>query len=227
MKKLSLLTVALSAGALFGQSSSTGEARVQIFGDFVRASDQVIAQIGSVGVTDQAKAQTGFGIRFIGELPGTSNWFYQLGGRLASTSKFETNGTVAPGIRVDATDVKFGYSYWSIGGGYHWNFGDFTLGTHLEGRGEALSAKGYLYVTGGTGSGPVDHSVTYLRPWVRLSGDWSFKAGSVQPFIGLDASLAITKTSQNSVLGLTVLDDRNLKAMAPNASFGLYVGLKF
>jgi len=226
VKKLSLLTVALSAGALFGQSSG-GEARIQLFGDMMRPSDQVIAKIGSVSVTDQAKAQTGFGVRFMGEIPGTSNWFYQLGGRLESTSKFETNGTVSPGIGVDATDVKFGYSYWSIGGGYMWHFDAFTLGTHLEGRGEAMNARGYLYVSGGTGSGPVDHSVTYLRPWVRVSGDWSWKAGSVQPYVGIDASLAITKTSQNSVSGLTILDDRNLKAMAPNASFGLYLGIKF
>ncbi len=226
MKKLSILAAALSAGALFGQSA-TGEARIQIFGDFMRPSDQVIAQIGSVGVKDQPKAQTGFGIRFMGELPGTDNWFYELGGRLESTSKFETKGSVTSSVSVDATDVKFGYSYWSIGAGYMWHFDAFSLGAHLEGRGEAMNAKGYLTVTGGTGSGAVDHSVTYLRPWVRLSGDWSWKAGSVQPYFGLDASLAITKTSQNAVMGLTVLDDRNLKAMAPQATFGLYFGLKF
>lgn len=226
MKKLSILAAALSAGALFGQSAS-GEARIQVFGDFMRPSEQVIAQIGSVGVKDQAKAQSGFGVRFMGELPGTNSWFYELGARLESTSKFETKGGVTPSVSVDATDVKFGYSYWSIGAAYQWNFDAFTLGAHLEGRGEAMNAKGYLYVTGGTGSGAVDHSVTYLRPWVRLSGDWSWKAGSVKPYFGLDASLAITKTSQNAVMGLTVLDDRNLKAMAPNATFGLYFGLKF
>ncbi len=226
MKKLSLLTAALSAGALLGQSPA-GEARIQIFGDFTRPSEQVIAQIGSTGVTDQAKAQTGFGIRFMGELPGTSNWFYQIGGRLESTSKFETNGPVSPGVSVDATDVKFGYSYWVAGISYLWEFGNFSLGTHLEGRGEALSTKGYLFVSGGTGSGPVEHKATYLRPWFRVSGDWSWKAGGTQPFVGLDASVAITKTSQNTVMGLTVIDDRNLKSMAPNASFGIYLGLKF
>lgn len=226
MKKLSLLTAALSAGALFGQSGE-GEARIQLFGDFARPSEQVIAQIGSVGVKDQAKMQVGLGLRFMGEIPGTSNWFYELGGRLESKSNFETNGNVTPTVGVDATDVEFRYSYWTIGGAYLWHFSGFSLGAHLEGRGESMAAKGQLRVTGGTGSGTVDHRVTYLRPWFRLSGDWSWKAGRAQPFFGLDAGLAITKTSQNEVLGLTTLDDRNLKAMAPDATFGIYFGLKF
>lgn len=222
MKKLSLLTAILSAGALFGQSSG-GEARIQLFADFVRPSDQVIAVIGSTSITDQADNQTGLGIRFMGEIPGTSNWFYQLGGRLESTSSF--NKTTSGGTTADARDVDFGYSYWSVGGGYMWNFDNMTLGTHLEGRGESIRLKGYL--DSGAASGPVNNRVTYLRPWFRLSFDWSFKAGSARPFVGLDASVAITKASQKSAVGLTVIDERNLKAMAPNFSGGLFVGLRF
>jgi len=225
VKKLSLLTAVLSAGALFGQAP-IGEARIQLFGEFLRPADQVIARNGSVSLTDQADAQTGLGIRIMGEIPGTTGWYYQLGGRLSGKGAF--NKTSSGSLTVDATDVDFLYSYFSVGGSYLWNFGGFTLGSHLEGRSEALKVKGDVLVTGGTGSGGVDHRVSYLRPWFRLSGDWSFKAGGTQPFLGLDAAVAITKTSQNRVEGgLTSIDDRNLKAMAPNAAFSVYVGLRF
>jgi len=233
VKTITLLTAAMLVTPLAVQvPTHGGESRIQLHGEFLRPSQVIIGNpTPTTELTDQADSQVGFGIRLMGELPGLNNWYYTVGGRLNSPSKFATTPSSANGY-TNTTGIKYNYSYWTVGVGYMWVLTPgLSFGTHLECRGEALSASGDLY-TGGTASNPgqpqrVDASATYVRPWGRLSLDYSFKAAGASPFIGLDASVAMLKSTQDKAIPPTYWDDNTVKSMAPQVSFSVYFGLKF
>lgn len=231
--KTPILVAALSATALFGQTPSQAlEGRVEIFGEFTRPR-QVIFGVASVTpaveVRDQAESQyNGGGIRLSGELPGTQGWYYMLGGRLESSSKFGFNGVVSGVTTLDMTDVSIRYSYWVVGISKHFDLGSgLTLGVHGEGRGEALSAVGDVFSSGIQVQPSVNTSTTYFRPWLRASFDWTFPRSGVAPYLGVEAAVPLIKTSQSTAVAPTQMTSNTLKAMAPAFSAGIYAGLRF
>ena len=232
MKTLTLMAVVLATGTLGAQSpAGQAEKRVQIFGEFSRPKQFTLAQPNG-DVKDQADSQLGVGVRFLGELPGTNNWFFEFGGKFESSSKLGFNRSVpmasGPAISINSTDVSVKYSYWEVGGAYLWNFGGgLSLGAHLDLRSETLSANGQFVVTNYTGSGPVDQRMSFVRPWLRLSGDFAFKPTGFTPYIGIDAAFTPIKNTQNAVVPATLLDERTLKAMAPQFTASVYLGLRF
>jgi hypothetical protein len=235
VKTLTLLAAVLVTGTLGAQSSAAlSEKRVQIFGEFSRPRQFILAQPNG-DVKDQAAAQTGLGLRFMAELPRTSNWFFEFGGKLESSSRLGFKQTVPmaspnPAISINSTDVAIHYSYWEIGGAYLWDLsGGFAFGAHLDLRSETLSAQGQLTVLPATytGGGTVDQRATLMRPWVRFSGDYTFKAGGTSPFFGADVAFTPIRSSQNAVVPFVGLDDRTMKAMAPQFAASLYLGLRF
>lgn len=226
MKILSILAITLSAGTLFAQQSEMAlDARVQVFGEMARPVAITIVNAGSP-IEDQAKRQTGLGLRFMGEIASAPGFYYEVGGKLDSSSNLAFNGDIGGGITADLTHVKFTHSYWSLGAGYMIRpVENLSLGVHLEGRGEALKAQGEIFQNG-LSSGQVDASTTYLRPWVRLSADLTVPMGGMRPYFGVDVSAAITRTEQTSFLSAD-MDNRTLKAMAPKVAAAFYLGMRF
>ena len=180
MKTITLLTAAMLVTPLAAQAPDRGgESRIQVHGEFVRPRQAVIGNLSNnTQLTDQAENQIGFGIRLIGEIPGANNWYYTLGGKLESSSKFASKPSDANKF-TNTTGIKYRYSYWTVGAGYMWDLAPgLNLGAHLEVRGESLNASGDWY-TGGTLANPgsaqhVDASATYVRPWGR-EPDYAFK----------------------------------------------------
>jgi len=100
----------------------------------------------------------------------------------------------------------------------------------VEARGEALSAQGKVFQDQGAGplvQGVVDASTTYLRPWIRLSADATVPVAGLRPYVGVDAALALTKTSQTELVPLGQMDNRTLKSMAPTFALSVYLGMRF
>lgn len=230
MKTITLLTAAMLVTPLAAQVPDRGgESRIQVHGEFARPRQIIIPRSGLNDLNDQAENQIGFGIRLIGEIPGANNWCYTLGGKLESSSKFESKPSLTNSY-TDTTGIKYKYSYWTVGAGYMWDLAPgLNLGAHLEVRGESLNASGDLYAGSAIPGSPqqVDASATYVRPWGRLSLDYAFKAAGTSPFIGLDASIAMLKTEQGNPLTPSYWDEKTVKSMAPQVSFSVYVGLKF
>ena len=220
MKIAKVLATVLSAGTLFAQAPAQElDSRIQVFGELSRPLAYTIA----AGVKDQAGSATGVGIRFMGEIASAHNWYYEIGGRLDSISNLAYNS--GP---IDFTGVRISSSYWSVGGGYLVPLGSAgSLGFHLEGRGEALSANGTVF-TNNVASSQVSASTTYLRPWGRLSLVFTFHMGSLRPYVGVDVAATPLKTVQTApVNDLSSLDNRTLRSMAPQATGAFYVGLHF
>ncbi len=229
MKTITLLTVAMLVTPLAAQiPDHGGESRVQVHGEFVRPRQILIPRSGLNDLQDQADNQIGLGVRLIGEIPGLNNWYYTVGGKLESSSKFATKPSSA-NSNTDTTGIKYKYSYWTVGAGYMWGLAPgLSLGAHMEVRGEALNASGDWYAAPSSSTAQhVDVSATYVRPWARLSLDYAFKSGGVSPFIGADASYAIFKTDQGNLQILSAWDEKTVKSMAPQVSFSVYVGMKF
>ena len=228
MKTITLLTAAMLVTPLAAQEPDLGgKSRVQVHGEFMRPRQAIIGT-PTVEIKDQADSQIGFGIRLIGEIPTADNWYYTLGGRFQSSSKFTNKPSLANNY-TDTTGIKFQYSYGTVGAGYIWGQATgLNLGVHLEVRAEFLKASGYLY-TGVIPAPPlvVDASATYIRPWGRLSLDYAFKAGGTTPFIGFDASIATLKARQVKGLVPAPWDSNTVKSMAPQFAFSVYLGLKF
>jgi len=219
VKITTVLVAALSAGSLFAQTPVQAlDARIQVFGELIRPTSITV----QAGTKDQADRSVGVGIRFMGEIASARNWYYELGGKLDSSSQMALNTGA-----VDLTDIKITHSYWSLGAGYLQPLGsNVSLGFHLEGRGEALSAQGAIFQNGVI-TGRVDASNTYLRPWVRVSLDGSWRMGSLRPYVGVDVSGTPVKTSQTQLQALSSMDNRTLRAMAPQVAGSFYVGLHF
>jgi len=168
----------------------------------------------------------------MGELASAPGFYYELGGKFDSSSHFKFNGTVpgSSGATVDMQNVKLTDSYWSLGAAYEFILQDtLSLGAHLEARGE------YLQLAGQVSSSIVptyeySQTTTYLRPWVRLSGDYTFLGAGhmLRPFVGVEGAVAITKTTQTETPNLGgPIDGRTLKAMAPRYSYAAYAGVRF
>lgn len=225
-----ILTMALSAGTLLAQQpDSRLDARIQLFGEVTRPAQFTLAQVGGSDIKDQAKSQTGVGLRFMGELTSAPGWYYEVGGKLDSSSNLTLNGPLPGGAVLNATDVKITHSYWSLGAAYLFSKGDFSLGLHLEARGEVMRAQGEVdYIQGGiTTASALDQASNYLRPWVRVSADYTLGGGRIRPFLGVDAAYAITRTTQTRVVPASQMDERTLRSMAPDASASFYLGLRF
>lgn len=228
MKTLTTLAAALVACTLAAQSPTVqGEKRAQIFGEFSRPKQVTIAQINGGDVKDQADNQMGLGLRFLGEMPGTSNWYFEFGGKLESSSKLGFNKAVS-GVTINTSKVSVRYSYWELGGAYLWDLAPgFSLGAHLDLRSETIDATGPVVVTGSEGSGSISQRTSMVRPWIRLSGDISFGKGSLSPYLGLDVAFTPIQTSQTQVVAPAYIDERTVKAMAPQFGATIYFGLKF
>jgi hypothetical protein len=226
----SIVIVTLATGALGAQEAPALDGRIQIFAEMYRPAQITVATPpGSSAVKDQPNRQTGVGFRFMGELASAPNWYYELGGMFDASSYFTYTGSPATGTTLDLTDVKVTDSYWSLGAAYMAKFGEhMTLGGHLEGRGEYLRIQGTA-VGNTIGTQQQDLSTTYLRPWVRASFDYTFSSiGTNQhPFIGVDGSFALLRTSQTVTPVFSNFDNRNLKALAPRAAGAIYAGLRF
>ncbi len=218
MKITKVLVTALSAGTLFAQTPTQLDARIQAFGEMIRPTSLTVA----AGVKDQAGTSVGFGVRFMGEFASSRNWYYEIGGKLDSSSNLAMNSG-----GVDLTDIKITSSYWSLGVGYLVPLGqNVSLGFHLEGRGEALAAQGAVF-QGGVVTGRVDAGTTYLRPWGRVSLDGTFTMGKLRPYIGVEVAATPLKTTQTQLIALSDMDNRTLRSMAPRVSGALYAGLHF
>jgi hypothetical protein len=222
VKRSSILIMALALSPLAAQEGPRLDGRIQVFAELSRPAEIVLAP----GLNDQAKRQTGIGVRFMGELASHQGWYYELGGMFDTSSKF----TINDGSLVDLTGVKVSESYWALGGAYMGKVGDsLTWGAHLEGRGEYLNISGPA-VVGGT-TYPLYQSTTYLRPWVRGSFDYTFAGigAKMHPYIGVEGNYAITRTTQTELPtnNLPTVDNRTLKSMAPRATAALYAGIRF
>lgn len=227
MKSLSILAAILATGALCAQERPTElNARVILFGESTQTS---AVELG-LGVKDQAAAQTGAGIRLMGQVTDDSRWFWELSGRFSSSAHMVTNrdiSSVPPANILDATKVKIRYSYWSAGAGYLLPLGpSVDFGMHLEGRAETINPEGTFSTTAG-GTGNIDAHTVYFRPWVRLSLDFKMKTGSFTTILGGDAGVAALKTTQKTVVPMSQMDEQTMRAMAPTWSASLYAGFQF
>ena len=229
MKISSILIMALAAGALGAQDAPKLDQRIQVFAELTRPSQITVAT--NPTLNDQPSRQTGVGIRFQGEIASAPNWYYELGGMFDATSYFTLSGVLPDGVTtLDLTDAKFTDSYWSLGMAYLSKPNEnLSLGAHLEGRGEYLRLQGGVAGTNFNPPVQLDHSTTYLRPWVRGSVDYTFTGvgSSAHPYLGLEGCLAVLKTSQTRVPDFTNLDDRTVKALAPKYSAAVYAGIRF
>lgn len=229
MKITCILLTALAAGTLAAQEEPALDSRFQAYVELSYPTQIVVANAGG-NQNDQPKRQTGFGFRYLGEIAGTHGLYYELGGMFDASSTFSFSGTLPDGVTtLDMTSAKLTDSYWALGAAYLFKAGDNgSLGVHLEGRGEYLRLQGQ--VSGSTFAQPLqlDHSTTYLRPWLRVSGDYTFPTGKpVRPFVGLEGSYALLKTGQTRVPDFTNLDDRTVRSLAPRYSGAVYAGLRF
>jgi hypothetical protein len=225
----SILIMVMAAGTLSAQDASALDARIPVFVERYRPAEIVVAQ--TPGQTrDQPAWQNGVGVRFLGEIASAPGFYYELGGMLDGSSKFSLNGTLPDGSTLNLSDVKVADSYWSLGAAYLAKIGtNGSLGLHLEGRGEALSIQGQVTSNLLTAPAALSSSTTYLRPWVRASADYTFShiGTSAHPYLGVDGSVALVKTSQTQVPDFTNMDTRTLRALAPKFAFAVYGGLRF
>lgn len=227
--KTPILFAALSATALFAQTSAQAlEKRVEAFGELTRLRDVKFSNASGGDIIDRAGYHKySGGLRLMGELPGTQGWYFSLGGKLESSARLATNGAVGGGATLNTTDVSIRYSYWLAGVSKLFDLGSgLTIGAHGEARGEAISAVGYVQASP-SGSGDVNQSTTYLRPWIRASIDWTWKRPGVSPYLGLDIGMPLVRTNQSAAVAPTQMDSNTLKSMAPASTANVYVGLRF
>ena len=225
MKITSLLIMVLAAGSLAAQEPAGLDKRLQVFAEVSVPTEIDMAP----GTADKPKEAVGVGFRFLGEIAGVPGLYYEFGGMFDSSSEFGFNGATSGGT-LDLTHAKYTNSYWSLGAAYLWKLGKSgSFGLHLEGRGEYLRLQGEVSGSSlSTTPQALDHSTTYLRPWVRASADVTFSPGkAVRPFVGLDGSFALLKTDQTRVPDYTNLDDRTVKSLAPRYAGAVYAGVRF
>ena len=230
MKIQTILPFALTAGTLFAQAPALDlDARVQLFGEVARPVAITILN-NAPPVQDEPTRQTGLGVRLMGELASLPNFYYELGGKMETSSRFTYNGPIvgsANGGTMDLTGIKVSSSYWFLGMAHLFHpVPALSLGAHLEGRGEALCARGQVL----SSTGPAQSlyvSTTYLRPWVRLSADVIVPMGKLRPYVGVDVSGAVTRTGQTSYVSPNLMDGRTLKSLAPNYTAAFYLGVSF
>lgn len=227
MKAFPLIALTLCAAPLAAQEFAPKlDGRVVLFLEAIQPAEYIVDNPATGDVKDQAGAQMGIGVRFIGEMAIAPGFYYELGGRLDSASNFDINGPVGSGGTLNTTNMKFTYSYWMAGAAYMKGFGNFTLGGHLEARGEALTVSGSYSKNGGPDT-PVYCGNTYLRPWLRLSGDYTFGSGRYRTVVGLEGAVALLRMSQDTINPPEYMDKRTLNSMAPHFSAAFYAGVRF
>ena len=232
MKISSILVLTLSAGTLVAQERGIElDSRVQLFGEMSRPVAITVVN-SPAQIQDEPLRQTGLGIRFMGELASFPHFYYELGGKTASSSNFTLNGPIGAGNSLNLTGVKVTESYWSLGTAYLMHpVPALSLGAHLEARGEALCAQGNVVQTLGSAPpaslGQLYASTTYLRAWLRLSADLTIPMGKYRPYIGVDVSGAISRTSQTEFVSMDLMDNRTLRSLAPNYAAAFYLGARF
>ena|GEM_PF-1558342 len=262
MKVLRAVAILFTPAILFAQGSSRSlDLRVQLGVELTRPyeslmEENALTQWGRRDLFAQPDHQVGLQARMLGELPGTRGFYYELGGRIETSSRLNFKYHIFNGYNdrefIDMQDVQISYSYFSFGGAYLWNanFG-LSVGAHLEGRVEAISSSGSAFVIP-DGEGydtpiPVTGSASYLRPWARLSLDYTFNNhGKVRPFIGIEGAYPLVKREQRGTrwnlqgsywvpgeeegelvrfTGKTQ-DTRLMEAIAPRGSLAFYFGFR-
>lgn len=232
MRKLKLFGCLLAPALLCAQATGGETAKVQIFADSTTFHSYDLASVGGYTFSDKAKEQVGVGMRFILFFPDAPNWDIELGGRFPQKTKFQLNAS-GGGVLVDNTHTDLRYSWWSLGMGYSLRPSSyFEVGFHLEGRGENLKVDGATYATSGgvLSSYPASQSVSFWRPWARISADISIPTQKGwTPYFGADVSGALKNTSQKGIQLLTdgIHDDTMLKSMAPRWNASVYAGIRF
>jgi len=228
VRVVSTIAVLLASVSALAQSGSRDlDLRVQIGAELTRPYKSILFQADKHKYRAQPDYQTGLQLRMLGELPGTSNFYYELGGRLETSSRLNYN-VIIDGTYINTYNVQISYSYFSFGGAYilNWNSG-FSIGAHLEGRVERISSSGPVYKDY-VFDGNLDGSATYLRPWFRLSTDFTFNnSGKVRPFIGIEGAFPITKRGQRSNWEIGQPQDKRLmESIAPQGSAACYFGFR-
>jgi len=166
-------------------------------------------------------------IRMIGEMPGTRGFYYELGGRFEGFSPMDYN-RVYDGNLIDARDVEVSYSYFGVGVAYifaaRWGL---SLGLHLEGRIERIESSGPIYIN--EEPSRLDGAATYLRPWGRVSMDFTFNnSGRLRPFIGVETALPLMERQQKNAYWAKgqPQDIRLMESIAPDRSVACYIGFR-
>ena len=225
-------TVLLSASVFMSAQSGARDLdlRIQAGAEKTRPYQSVLHSSQDIGVIKaQPDYQIAPTIRMLGELPGAPGFYYSLGGKLESTSNFLLNEN-----GIDMREVEVAYSYFSFGASCILNTRiGFSLGFHLEGRIERIITSGTLYEYDEnnqiTSSGILEGKISYLRPWGRVSMDFTFNnSGRVRPFIGIEGAYPITRREQRVSWNKVESQDSNLmEAIAPRGSVGCYIGFRF
>jgi len=166
-------------------------------------------------------------IRMIGEMPGTMGFYYEIGGRFEGFSRLDYNRAYFD-RRIDARDVKVSYSYFEVGVAYifaaRWGL---SLGAHLEGRLERIKTSGLIYQN--EVPGRLDGAASYLRPWGRVSMDFTFNnSGRFRPFIGAEMALPLMERQQKNAYWAVdqPQESRLLESIAPDQSAACYIGFR-
>ncbi|MCL1907848.1 MAG: hypothetical protein FWG12_00595 [Holophagaceae bacterium] len=249
MKILSTIAILFASAMLFAQGNSQDlDLRIQIGAELTRPYESLMYEKyitntgGSKDLFAQPGYQAGLQIRILGELPGTHGFYYELGGRFETASRLDFKWHINDNYYIDTQDVQVSYSYFSFGGAYLFNFDHgLSVGAHLEGRVEAISASGSAFVNERFDLPiPVEGKSSYLRPWVRLSMDYTFNNhGSVRPFIGIEGAYPVLSREQRgyrwNLQGLTpehidggnTQDPRLMETIAPRGSVAFYAGFRF
>ncbi|WP_306591561.1 hypothetical protein [Geothrix sp. 21YS21S-4] len=232
MNHSKLLACLFAAGVLSAQTPGEEMGKIQVFVDSTSFQAYDLASVGGYTFSDKAKEQVGVGLRLIMPFPEAPNWDLELGGRFPEKSKFQLNAT-GGGASVNNTSTDLHYSWWGVGVGYSLRpSAAFEVGFHLEGRGENLKVAGTTYATnaGIPSTYPAAQSVTFWRPWARISAEFAIPTQKTwTPYFGADVSGALKKTDQKGIQLLTdsIHDDTTLKSMAPRWNASVYAGLRF
>jgi hypothetical protein len=205
---------------------------------FIPPKDQ--GQVDDPSLLAQPGHQSAPQIRMLGALPGGGGLYYELGGRLEAFSLLDYNRAYDNGLtvqQIDAREVEVSYSYFGFGVAYmycpKWGLG---LGLHLEGRLERITTSGQVYIGDASGAGAqepiigrLDGAVTYLRPWGRVSLDFTFNNhGRLRPFVGADVALPLMERQQKNAFWALdqPQESRLLESISPDRSVTYYIGFR-
>lgn len=109
-------------------------------------------------------------------------------------------------------------SAWSLGGMFNFNT-PIRFGVGAEWRTEFISGD---VLEGAYFPYSVNDKTTYGRPWIRANVGYEFESSSLKPFVGIEASAPLARTS-----GTLGTSDSVLKGLAPKLQVGVYMSLHF
>ena len=228
MKIINMLAVLVAPASMLAQDAARSlDLRFQIGVELTRPCQSVFYRIDNHNLKAQPGYQYGLQARMLGELPILDNFYYQFGGRVETASRLDYNPTINA-VQINTRDVQVAYSYFSFGGGYLVGRSDATsLGLHLEGRLEAISISGPLYADYDQTN--IDNSTSYMRPWFRVSLDYTFDTqGRARPIIGVEGAYPLTNREQRHYwsIGGEAQEKRLLESIAPQGSVAAYIGFR-